>query len=212
MHPMRATFKLLFLNFKLLLLLSLSAASQMRDLWTYREEKWLHIFIFAFLTSSWTTPVGLVRGTHIEKPGWTLSVPRVLLQNHSPTRSPSDSYARWSLSSPNLEYRFSDARGKVLSTRDIMRTNLHCPKQQQQNDFNGIHCLGFSSPCVLRAEWSREEAAEAQELNHIHCHQAAKLVLVSLAFYRVRIWRNSTGVFLECYGEARVDQLLSWSL
>ena len=167
---MRATFKLLFLNFKLLLLSSLSAASQhQRSLNIQRRKMAAHPY---FCISNKLLDDASRAGpwnTHWEARLDPFST-SVLLQNHSPTRSPSDSYAHWSLSSPNLEYRFSDARGKVLSTRDIMRTNLHCPKQQQQNDFNGIHCLVFSSPYVLLAEWSMEEAAEAWELNHIHCH------------------------------------------
>lgn len=73
-------------------------------------------------------------------------------------------------------------------TRVAVRTNLHCCKEKQQNDFNGAYCLGFSSPWVLWEEWSIKEAADAQEgLTSSHQGKEAKLVPVSLAFYRMGI-------------------------
>lgn len=51
-----------------------------------------------------------------------------------------------------------------------MKTNSHGPKQQQQNDVNGTQCLELSSPWALWEEPPTKEAADAQELNHMHCH------------------------------------------
>ena len=158
MHPMRGTLKLLLI----VLLLSLSEAVAPQHQRSLNKGRKKMIVLLHFCISNML--LDDASGAGLWTTHWEARFgPFQNLESSSKTTVQQDlpvipTYTE-SSGSTNLEYRFSDTRGKVLSTRDTMRTNLQCPKQQQQqHDLNGTRCLEFSLPgfCGQSGQWRRQ--------------------------------------------------------